>query len=166
MVKYGQCKITCKKCGHGCWVTTEIARDKQWEYDIITQVCQHFRMKIDMYTNNSHFPWGPCDEIRFEAYWYPIHGGNPGSMKAQRSSCNDGHEYDDDPNGCNCDMNFSGNTLGDYITNTLAGVAGAATVVFTAGLATPFVVGGAIAGTSTAASPIVKTGAYLKAKTF
>jgi len=166
MVKYGYCKVTCKKCGHGCYVDTEIARDKQWERDVITQVCSHFRMTIHMYTNNSHFPWGECDKIRFEAYWHPVVGGTPGSMRAERSSCNDGHEYYDDPNGCTCDMNFSSNTLDDYMKNSLAVVAGAALIVLTAGEATPVVVGGALSGVSTASAPIVKTGDYLKAGTF
>ncbi len=120
MVKYGQCTVRCKQCGKGCGVRTQIQRNKHWERDIVSQVCEHFSVKIDVFTRNTYTPFGKPDCIRFEVFYTPVSGGAPQYFKKERTSCNDG--YEEHFGDCLIEMHWSGNSFGDYLGNTLLGV--------------------------------------------
>ena len=66
MVKYGYCKISCKKCDTGIAIKTNIQRDKEWEDAVINIKCQHFEFWCDLFTYDSFNPYK--DEIQFKTH--------------------------------------------------------------------------------------------------
>lgn len=70
MVNSGYGLIECKQCNRGCVVKTAVNRNKSLETDVIKNKCEHFEMKISIYTNSNYLAWitGARDRISFNLY--------------------------------------------------------------------------------------------------
>ncbi len=67
MPNTGNCIVQCKSCDKGCSVNTSINRNKAREENVVSTTCEHFGMRISIYTNSNYLSWivGEKDKISF-----------------------------------------------------------------------------------------------------
>ena len=75
MVNTGYGIVKCNKCHKGCMVKTAVNRNNKKEIDVIKSRCDHFEMRISIYTNSNYVAWiaGERDRISFYLYAKCLH---------------------------------------------------------------------------------------------
>jgi hypothetical protein len=65
MVKYGYLMVGCINCERKLEDHSQIDIDREWEKDIISQVCPEWEINVDRRTRNTWTPSGKPDEIKY-----------------------------------------------------------------------------------------------------
>lgn len=67
MVNSGFAILKCNLCKKGCIVSAAINRNQKREENVETQSCEHFDMRISVYTNSNYLAWiaGERDRLSF-----------------------------------------------------------------------------------------------------